>query len=85
MPQLACQMACVVSCPRLGIKNGGSGNGFTFTFAFEEACAVLSRKCEGLWKLSDELDDLRDVILILAIPRPRLWVKEVIPASEEFK
>jgi hypothetical protein len=38
-----------------------------------------------LWKLSDELDDLRDVILILAIPRPRLWVKEVVPAGEEFK
>jgi hypothetical protein len=38
-----------------------------------------------LWKLADKFDDLRDVILILAIPRPRLWVKEVIPASEEFK
>jgi hypothetical protein len=38
-----------------------------------------------LWELADKLDDLRDVILILAIPRPRLWVEEVIPASEEFK
>jgi hypothetical protein len=38
-----------------------------------------------LWELADELDDLRNVILVLAIPRPRLWVKEVIPASEEFE
>jgi hypothetical protein len=38
-----------------------------------------------LWKIADELDDLGDVVFILAIPRPRLGVEKVIPAREELE
>jgi hypothetical protein len=55
------------------------------TLAIEEPRAVLARECKGLWEFANKFDDLRDMILVLAVPRPRLRVKEVIPASEEFK
>jgi hypothetical protein len=55
------------------------------TFAIEKSRAVFARECKGLWEFANKFDDLRDMVFVLAVSRPSLWVKEVVPASEEFK
>ena len=55
------------------------------TFAIEKPGAVLSGKGEGLGKFADKLDDLGDVVFILAVSRTRLRVEKVIPAREELE
>lgn len=48
------------------------------TFAIEDLLRPLARKAEGAWERPQEFDDLRDVIVVLAVFGARLGIEEVV-------
>ena len=68
------------------VKVGGEeGEGDGRTFAVEEFGAVFAGERDGFGDLAHELDDLRDVVVVFAVPRPRGGVEEVIAACDKFE
>ena len=55
------------------------------TSPIEEVGTVLAREREALGELAHELDDLRNVVVVLAVPRARRGVEEVVPARDELE
>ena len=55
------------------------------TSPVKEVGAVLAREREALGELAHELDDLRDVVVVLAVPRAGRGVKEVVAARDELE
>lgn len=55
-----------------------------FPFAVEDFLRPLARKAEGAWERTEELNDLRDVIIVLAVFGARLGVEEVV-SSYQFE
>ena len=55
------------------------------TFPVEEFVRVLARKCDGLRNFTKQLDNLRDVVVVFAIPRARCGIEEVIATCDEFE
>ena len=46
---------------------------------------VLARKGDALGELAEELDDLGDVVVVLAVAGARGGIEEVVAASDEFE
>jgi len=59
-------------------KPVGSGR----TFSVEKIWAVFSGECQTLGELAHQLDNLSNVIVILAIPGARCRVKEIVSACQ---
>ena len=59
--------------------------GNAHTSPVEEVRAVLSREREALRELAHQLDDLCDVVVVLAVPRPRRRIEEIVSASDELE
>ena len=55
------------------------------TSSVEEVGAVLARERDALRELAHELDDLRDVVVVLAVLGPGLRIEKVIPAGQELE
>ena len=55
------------------------------TSPVEEVRAILAREREALRELAHELDDLRDVVVVLAVPRAGRGVEEVVAPGDEFE
>ena len=46
---------------------------------------MFASKNNNLGNLSHELYDLRDMIVVFAVPRPRSGVEELVASSDELK
>lgn len=46
---------------------------------------VLSRERDALGELAHELHDLRNMVVVLGVPRAGRWVEEVVAASEKLE
>lgn len=55
------------------------------TFPVKEFTAVFPRKRDAARDLAHQLHDLRDVVIVLAVPRPRGRIEEVVPARDELE
>jgi len=55
------------------------------TFPIEEFVRILPGKRYRLRNLAQKLNDLRNVIVVLAISRSRGGVEEVVAACDEFE
>jgi hypothetical protein len=55
------------------------------TFPIEEIGTVFSGECKGLGELAHQLNNLSNVVIILAISGARGRIKEVIPARQQFE
>jgi hypothetical protein len=52
------------------------------TFLVKELLRIATRESERLWDLSEQLDDLSHVIVILVVLGSRLRVKKVVAGDE---
>ena len=57
----------------------------TLAFAIKELGRVLSSKRNALWKFSNKLDYLRNVIIVFAISGSRGRIEKIISSSQQFK
>lgn len=55
------------------------------TFPREEFPTVLPTKCDTLRNFTQKLHNLRDMIIVLAVPCTRGGVEEVVAAGDEFE
>lgn len=55
------------------------------TFAVEKLGRVLAARRDILRKLADKLNNLCNVVVVLAVPRARGRVEQIVSASKEFK
>ena len=55
------------------------------TSSVEKVRAVLARERETLRELPHELDDLRDVVVVFAIPRSQCGIEQEVAASDQLE
>ena len=51
----------------------------------KELIAILARQRKRTRKLSHKLNNLRNMVVVLAVPRARRGVEEVVPARDELE
>ena len=56
-----------------------------FTFPVKEIRAVLPRKRNLLGELAHKLHDLSDMVIVLAVPRSRRRIKQIITTRQKFE
>lgn len=55
------------------------------TFAIKEVRAVFTRKGNGLGKLAHQLHDLRDMVIVFAVPGSRCGVEQIVTTCQQFE